>query len=156
LEPDSAVALLERFGRALGKDAMLVIGVDSTQDRSLLLPAYDDPLGVTAALHRNLLVRINRELGGDFDPMAFGHEAHFNAERRRVEMYLVCRKWQTFGVRGRDFIFAAGESIHTANSYKYTPARFRSLARDAGWRAMDCWTGASSNFGVHLLERSCN
>jgi L-histidine Nalpha-methyltransferase len=134
---------------------MLVVGLDSTQDRSLLMPAYNDPLGARAAFNRNLLVRINRELGGNLDPMAFEHEARFNEERRRIEMHLVCRQWETFEVSGRYFVFEPGESIHTENSYKHTPARFRSLARQAGWSSVDCWTDHASACGVHLLERSC-
>jgi L-histidine Nalpha-methyltransferase len=155
-EPDAAVGLLRRLGQALGRDSMLVVGVDSTQDRSLLMPAYNDALGTTAAFNRNLLVRINRELGGNFDPMAFEHEARFNGERRRVEMHLVCRSWATFEVSGRYFVFEPGESIHTGNSYKHAQTRFLSLAREAGWSPVDRWTDSPSAYGVHLLERSCS
>jgi dimethylhistidine N-methyltransferase len=151
---DAATALLARLGHVLGADSMLLIGVDSTQDRTRLLPAYNDRAGVTAAFNRNLLVRINRELEGNFDPAAFEHEARFNALLRRVEMHLVCRRWRTFEVCGRDFVFAAGESIHTENSYKYTHARFQSLVESAGWRALNSWTDGSSDFVVHLLERA--
>ena len=152
--PDAAVALLERVGQALGVDAMLVVGVDSTLDRSVLIPAYDDREGVTAAFNKNLLTRINRELAGDFDPMAFRHESRFNAEQQRVEMHLVSTTWETFEVLGRRFGFTAGEAIHTESSYKYSLARFQSLVERAGWSPVQFWTDARSRFAVHVLERS--
>ena len=151
--PDAAITLLERIGEALGEDSMLVVGVDSTLDRSVLIPAYDDREGVTAAFSKNLLTRINRELEGDFDPMAFRYEARFNAEQQRVEMHLVSKTWQTFEVLGRRFGFVAGESIHTENSYKYSLTRFQSLAKRAGWSPVQFWTDAHSRFAVHVLER---
>jgi L-histidine Nalpha-methyltransferase len=153
-EPAAAVTLLERIGRMLGDDAMLVIGVDSTVDRSLLMPAYDDRGGVTAAFNRNLLIRINRELEGRFDPMAFEHRLHFDPVQRRLEMHLVSRGWNEIEVLGRRFVFAAGESIHTENSYKYSPVRFQALARRANWHPVCLWTDARSRFGVHVLARS--
>lgn len=152
--PDEAVALLERIGVALGEGAMLVVGVDSTLDRSVLIPAYDDREGVTAAFNRNLLERINRELDGDFDPLAFKHEARFNAELQRMEMHLVSKTWETFEALGRRFSFPAGESIHTENSYKYSLTGFQKLTRRAGWSPVQFWTDARSRFGVHVLERS--
>ena len=151
--PDGAVALLERIGQALGEDSMLVVGVDSTLDRALLIPAYDDREGVTAAFNKNLLARINRELEGDFDPLAFKHEARFNAQRQCVEMHLVSKTWETFEVLGRRFCFAAGESIHTESSYKYSLARFQALAQRAGWAPLQFWTDAHARFGVHVLQR---
>ena len=151
--PDGAVALLERIGQALGEDSMLVVGVDSTLDRSVLIPAYDDREGVTAAFNMNLLTRINRELEGDFDPLAFKHEARFNAQRQCVEMHLVSKTWETFEVLGRRFCFAAGESIHTESSYKYSLARFQALAQRAGWTPLQFWTDAHARFGVHVLQR---
>jgi L-histidine Nalpha-methyltransferase len=152
--PHVAVALLERIGQALGQDSMLVVGVDSTLDRAVLIPAYDDREGVTAAFNRNLLVRINRELEGDFDPLAFRHEARFNAERQRVEMHLVSKTCETFEVLGRRFGFSAGESIHTESACKYSMIRFQSLARRAGWSPLQFWSDSRSRFGVHVLERS--
>ena len=151
--PAAAIALLERVGQALGDDSMLVVGVDSTLDRSVLIPAYDDREGVTAAFNKNLLTRINRELAGDFDPMAFRHESRFNAEQQRVEMHLVSKTWETFEVLGRRFGFPAGEAIHTESSYKYSLARFQSLVERAGWSPVQFWTDARSRFAVHVLER---
>jgi len=121
--------------------------------RSLLIPAYDDREGVTAAFNKNLLTRINRELEGDFDPKAFKHEARFNDQRRCVEMHLVSRTRETFEVLGRRFSFAAGESIHTESSYKYSLNRFQDLAQRAGWESVHFWTDSHARFGVHLLQR---
>jgi uncharacterized SAM-dependent methyltransferase len=119
----------------------------------VLIPAYDDREGVTAAFNKNLLARINRELDGEFDLQAFRHEARFNVEQQRVEMHLVSTTWQTVEVLGRRFGFVAGESIHTENSYKYSLNRFQSLARRAGWAPLQFWTDACSRFAVHVLER---
>jgi dimethylhistidine N-methyltransferase len=152
--PDVAVALLERLGQALGDDSMLVVGVDSTLDRAALIPAYDDREGVTAAFNKNLLVRVNRELEGDFEPDAFRHEARFDAAKQRVEMHLVSKTWETFEVLGRRFGFPAGDSIHTENSYKYSLNRFHAMAERAGWSPVQFWTDARSRFGVHVLERA--
>ena len=154
LEPGAAVSLLASLGQALGDDALLVIGVDSTLDPAVLLPAYDDAQGVTAEFNRNLLVRINRELEGDFEPRAFRHEARFNAGQQRVEMHLVSRTWETFEVLGRRFSFPAGDSIRTEISCKYTRARLQHLALRAGWSALQYWTDAHARFAVHVLERS--
>ena len=152
--PAAAGALLARIGQALGDDALLVVGVDSTCNRSVLIPAYDDRLGVTAEFNKNLLVRINRELDGDFDPAAFSHEARFDIEQQRIEMHLVSRSWQTVEVLGRKFGFAAGESIHTENSYKYSLPRFEALARRAGWQHVQFWSDARMRFAVQVMERS--
>lgn len=148
VEPDAAAELLERVGRLLGDDSMLVVGVESSGQR-----AGDDRTGLTAALHKNLLVRINRELEGDFDARAFRHEVRFNAEQQRVEMHLVSTTWESFEVLGRRFGFPAGDSIHTQNSYRYSLARFHALARRAGWAPLQFWTDAHARFGVHVLER---
>jgi L-histidine Nalpha-methyltransferase len=152
--PDAAVALLERAGQALGDDAVLVVGVDATLQRTPPTPESDDREGVAAAFNRNLLTRINRELEGDFDPMAFRHEVRFNAAQQRAEMHLVSKTWDTFEVLGRRFGFAAGESIHTWNAHKYSFTRFQSLARRARWQPLQFWTDADSRFGLHVLQRS--
>ena len=154
LAPDEAVALLSRIGKAVGPDALLVVGADTTHDPSVLIPAYDDRQGVTAAFNKNLLVRINREIGADFAPSAFRHEARFNAEHQRVEMHLVSCYTQRVTVRGRAFQFAMGESIHTENSYKYGHQRFQYLAALGGWTHQQLWMDGQSRFAVHVLDRS--
>ncbi len=151
-EPREALRLLASVGATLGTGAAMVIGVDLKKDLATLLPAYDDPEGVTAAFNRNLLVRINRELDADFELDGFAHEARYVAERGRIEMHLVARKAQTVAVLDETFTFAAGETIHTENSCKYTIDEFRLLARAAGWQPVHVWTDPRAWFSVHLLR----
>lgn len=153
--PDAAVRLLAQFARALGPHARLLIGVDTTQDPARLVPAYDDAQGVTAEFNRNLLVRINRELGADFKPGAFRHEARFDAAQGRVEMHLVSQAAQSVRVLGHRFDFQPGESIHTENAYKHTPEAFERLAAAAHWRTERAWrddSGGSCGFMVFLMR----
>ena len=152
--PDAAVSLLARIGHAVGPDALLVVGADTTRDPSVLIPAYDDLQGLSSAFNKNLLARINRELGGDFSLSAFRHEARFNAEQQRVEMHLVSRYTQRASVLGHSFHFAMGESIHTANAYKHGLVTFQALAARAGWTQRQLWMDAQSRFAVHVLEHS--
>jgi len=152
--PDEAIGLLTRIGQAAGPDALLIVGADATQDPAVLIPAYDDRDGVTAAFNKNLLTRINRELGADFSPSAFRHEARFNAEQQRVEMHLVSQYTQRVTVCGQPFQFAMGESIHTENSHKYSLLKFQHLAARAGWSHRQLWVDGQSRFAVHVLEPS--
>ena len=152
--PELAVALLERIGRVVGADALLVVGADATHDPAVLLAAYDDAAGVTAAFNKNLLTRINRELGADFTLSAFRHEARCNAQEQRVEMQLVSMYTQRIKVGGRFFHLAMDESIHTQNAYKYGPLRFQALARRAGWSQLQLWMDGQSRFAVHVFERA--
>ena len=158
--PGSTIGNLDRrtareFLRAtrgtLGDGARFLVGVDLRKDPAVLIPAYDDPAGVTAAFNRNILARLNREAGADFDPSAFAHKAVWNAAEGRMEMYLVSERDQVAHLSGRTIRFAAGESIHTENSYKYTPQAFRILAEAAGWRPVRLWTDQDRLFSVHLL-----
>src|SRR4029077_5518694 len=114
-----ACAFLRSARDILGHDAQMVIGVDLEKDERLLHAAYNDDAGVTARFNLNVLVRINRELGGNFDISAFTHRAIYNRERHRIEMHLISRTQQTVRVLGNSFVFRPGESIHTENSYKY-------------------------------------
>jgi L-histidine Nalpha-methyltransferase len=152
--PDAAVWLLAQFAQALGPQSWLLIGVDTTQDPALLVPAYDDAQGVTAAFNLNLLARINRELGADFKLGLFRHEARFNAEHGRIEMHLVSDIAQNVRVLGHRFAFEAGESIHTENAYKYTPADFERLATAAHWHRERAWRDDSggNGFTVFLMR----
>jgi L-histidine Nalpha-methyltransferase len=151
-EPPEAEAFLARARRLLGPGAGLLIGVDLKKDERLLNAAYDDAAGVTAAFNLNLLRRINREAGADFDLDGFAHRAFYNGERGRVEMHLVSRRDQTVTVTGRRFAFAAGETIHTESSYKYAPTEFARLAERAGWVAARRWTDGGALFSVWYLE----
>ena len=151
LAPDQARGFLAGVRDALGAGARLLVGVDLRKDPALLLPAYDDAAGVTAAFNRNLLVRLNREAGADFDPGSFDHRAVWNAAEGRIEMHLVSRRAQRVTVAGVEIAFAAGESIHTENSYKHTVAGFAELAAAAGWRSERVWSDPRGLFSVHLL-----
>jgi dimethylhistidine N-methyltransferase len=150
-EPHEACAFLRHAGRMLGRRATLIIGVDLVKDVSVLNAAYDDAAGVTAKFNLNLLARINRELGANFDLAGFSHEAFYNAERHRIEMHLASKKRQKVRVAGRAIEFRAGETIHTENSYKYTLDSFRALARGSGWDPVAVWTDAGANFSIHAL-----
>jgi dimethylhistidine N-methyltransferase len=150
--PHEALAFLRRVGVTLGRNAAMIIGVDRKKDLSTLLSAYDDADGVTAAFNRNILVRINRELGADFDLDAFAHEARYDIGRGRIEMHLVARSPQRVHVLGRTFRFAAGETIHTEVSCKYTIDEFRLLARAAGWQPVESWSDPRDWFAIHFLR----
>jgi uncharacterized SAM-dependent methyltransferase len=106
---------------------------------------------VTARFNLNVLVRINRELGGNFDLSAFMHRSIYNRERHRIEMHLISKKAQSVRVLGRNFSFRPGESIHTENSYKYSIERFAALAGGSGWKVRQSWTDAARMFSVHAL-----
>jgi uncharacterized SAM-dependent methyltransferase len=135
----------------LGRQAALIIGVDLVKDTRILHAAYNDDAGLTAKFNLNLLARINRELDGDFDLECFEHRALYNSERHRIEMHLVSKTRQEVRVAGRAFDFAAGETIHTENSYKYTLDHFTTLSRAAGWTPVAVWTDSGKNFSVHAL-----
>jgi len=150
-DPPDAGRLLMHFARVLGSPSRLIVGVDLDKDPHRLVAAYDDAKGVTARFNLNLLQRINRELGGDFDVRRFAHRAIYDQEFKRIEMHLVSRAYQTVQVLGRPFSFAEGESIHTENSYKYSVEQFRALARGAGWQPARLWMDANGDFSVHEL-----
>lgn len=150
MEPDAAVRFLARMRHELDLDE-IVIGVDRRKDISTLIAAYDDPAGVTAAFNLNILQRINRELDATFDLSLFAHEARYDPDAGRIEMHLRAREAHAVTVAGRRFAFAEGETIHTENSYKYTPEEFRALAERAGWVPAHHWTDADRYFSLHLL-----
>jgi dimethylhistidine N-methyltransferase len=150
-EPLEATALLHHAVQILGPGSTFIVGVDLVKDRQVLHAAYNDAAGVTAKFNLNLLTRINRELGADLDLTCFEHQAIYNAELRRIEMHLASRVAQKVTVCGRTFEFRAGETIHTENSYKYTPESFAALARGAGWTPKAVWTDEKNYFSVHAL-----
>jgi dimethylhistidine N-methyltransferase len=155
-EPLAAVAFLRNAARILGRGAVLIVGVDLVKDAEVLRAAYNDSAGITAAFNLNLLARMNRELGADFDLSAFEHRAFFNRERQRIEMHLKSRKRQKVSLNGSTFAFERNETIHTENSYKYTPEGFASLARQAGWLERALWTDKNGYFSVRLLTLKRN
>ncbi|HEY0180562.1 MAG TPA: ergothioneine biosynthesis protein EgtB, partial [Dokdonella sp.] len=147
-----AVRFLRSARRLLGDGALFVVGADLVKDEATLVAAYDDAAGVTARFDKNLLVRMNRELGADFDVDAFDHRAVWNADASRIEMHLVSRIEQTVHVAGRRFRFAAGETLHTENSHKFTPEAFRALAGAAGWVVERQWISPAPQFAVFALR----
>ncbi len=153
-EPHEACAFMRSAREILGEGAQMVIGVDLEKDERVLYHAYNDSAGVTARFNLNVLVRINRELGGNFDLSAFMHRAIYNRERHRIEMHLISKKTQTVRVLGHSFSFRAGESIHTESSYKYSLDRFTALARGSGWSPTQSWTDENAMFSVHALVAS--
>lgn len=152
LDPAEARRFLRQARQMLGADSRFVVGVDLRKDPAVLLPAYNDAAGVTAEFNRNLLVRLNREAAADFDPMAFEHRAIWNDAESRIEMHLVSRRSQSVRIAGRIIHFAAGETIHTENSYKYAPEFFAALAESAGWHSTQLWTDTARLYSLHLLE----
>lgn len=149
--PREALQFLERVHGVVGEEGMFLIGVDLKKDVATLMSAYDDAAGVTAAFNLNLLRRINAELGGDFDLAAFAHHVRYDEERGRIEMHIKSLQAQQVHIAGQSFDFAAGETVHTENSHKFTIAEFHLLARAAGFEPLKTWTDAKGRFSVHLL-----
>ena len=149
--PDEALALLcqaHAVCEAGGAGGGLLIGVDRVKPSTVLEPAYDDALGVTAAFNRNLLRHVNRLVGTDFAPTAWQHVALFNAEESRIEMHLQSVGAQTVRWPGGERPFADGERLHTENSYKWQPRDFATLLREAGFGEPRHWTDANGWFSV--------
>src|SRR5262249_7123475 len=138
---EEAAAFLLRIRDTMTSVDRMLVGVDLRKDRAVLVPAYDDAAGVTAAFNLNLLARINCELDGDFDLSAFRHRALYNSDLGRIEMYLVSTRVQTVTIRRIGLIvkFAAGEMIHTENSYKYNLAEIDAVAAAAGLQDHRYW-----------------
>jgi dimethylhistidine N-methyltransferase len=152
LNDGEARAFLRGAHQLLGPGASFVVGIDLVKEEETLLAAYDDAQGVTAAFNKNLLVRINRELEGDFDLDAFGHLSIWNAAANRIEMHLVSLSDQTARVAGHEFSFAAGETIHTETSCKFTVEGFARMAAEADWTLQYAWTSAEPAFALVLLR----
>jgi dimethylhistidine N-methyltransferase len=150
--PAEARQLLRGIADLCGAGGALLIGVDLKKDPAILDAAYNDAAGVTAAFNLNLLARMNRELEADFDPSAFRHRAFYDPNRGRVEMHLVSLRHQWVRVGGVLVPFAAGETIHTENSHKYTVEEFGRLADRVGFRPVKVWTDPDRLFSVQLYE----
>lgn len=151
-EPANAGALLAKVAAECGPGGALLLGVDLAKDRATLERAYDDPEGVTAAFNRNLLVRMNRELGAGFDLRRFAHRAVYAPEAGRVEMHLESLAEQTVEVAGERIAFAEGERVCTEHSHKYTLEGFAALAAEAGFEVARVWTDPERLFSVQHLE----
>ncbi|HVX40453.1 MAG TPA: L-histidine N(alpha)-methyltransferase [Gemmatimonadaceae bacterium] len=150
--PAEAAAFLRRVRGVVGSDGALVLGVDRVKDRRVIEAAYNDARGVTAAFNLNMLVRLNREVGADFDLASFRHRAVFNAAASRIEMHLVSLRAQVVHVAGRAIAFAPGETIWTESSYKYSHESLRNLAESAGFAIDALWTDARERFWVGYLR----
>jgi L-histidine N-alpha-methyltransferase len=148
----TAVDLLRAMKDTLGVGAWLLIGMDRVKDEATLLRAYDDGAGVTAAFNLNLLHRINAELRGTIPIDAFRHRAIWNDRMSRIEMHLEAVRDVRFTVGGREFAFAAGDTIHTENSHKYGLRDSRLLLRAAGWGLCQEWTDPDDQFALILAE----
>ena len=145
------VSFLRRVRRHVGAKGTAVIGADLTKDSRVLLTAYNDRQGVTAAFNLNLLARINRELDGDFRLERFAHEARWNRINSAVEMHLVSLEAQRVVIDGQSFDFEAGESIHTETSRKYSVQTLSAIVESAGWYIEEMWTDPRQAFGVFGL-----
>jgi L-histidine N-alpha-methyltransferase len=153
-EPDKSVNVLRRIRRTLRTGDALLLGADFAKSSKILIPAYDDSQGVTAAFNKNVLARINRELGANFDLDAFRHVALWNRRCSRMEMHLESTVAQQVFVPllDMDIVFAEGERIHTENSYKYTAEMIESILRESGFKLEHSWHDRQKWFGVHLAR----
>jgi len=146
--PNAATALLARFRQLAGTEGRLLIGFDLKKDPLQLHRAYNDAAGITAAFNLNLLERLNRELGANFDTSRFRHYAFYNPVAGRIEMHLVSLVEQDVSVSGQRFHFALGETLHTEHSYKFRRDEFSAIAKSAGWQLADEWE--QDGFAVQL------
>ena len=151
-ERPAAARFLAGVRHTIGSGNRLLIGVDRRKSPAVLEAAYDDPNGVTAAFNRNVLTHLNQALDGDIDVDAFDHLARYDEPAGRIEMYLVARRAVEFELAGQHFALAAGERIHTENSYKYAPDEFAALADGAGFSVVREWTDPEQMFSVFILE----
>jgi len=152
LEPPAARDFLRRLAGWLGEDGGALVGVDLHKDPAVLERAYNDSAGVTAAFNLNVLNSLNRLLDADFDSAAFSHRAFYDERRQRIEMHLVSQREQAVRCSGEAIHFAAGETLHTENSYKYTVEGFAGLAAEAGLAVREHWVDPRQLFSVHYLE----
>jgi dimethylhistidine N-methyltransferase len=150
--PPSARRHLTRMAQQAGPGGRLLIGVDLKKDPDVLNSAYNDRDGVTAEFNRNILLRINREIGTQFDPNRFAHHAYYNEAAGRVEMHLVSLEHQTVRLDGVEHVFEEGESIWTESSYKYDLDEFAQLASGAGFVRESVWTDDDEWFSVQLYS----
>ena len=137
---------------ALGEGGMILIGVDTKKDVQMLNDAYNDKAGVTSEFNLNLLSRMRDELGITLDPDNFSHKAFYNEQEGRIEMHLESKRDQKFELDGHWFDFVEGETLHTENSYKYTPQEFLTLAGDSELEGVRYWIDEEGLFTIYLLK----
>jgi len=148
---EGAFEFLSNAREVAGAGGAMLVGVDLKKDPALLNAAYNDAQGVTAAFNLNLLDRMNRELAADFDVASYRHHAYYDESAGRIEMHLVSTRAQHVMIAGRRFDFAAGETIRTEYSYKYSVVEFQALARNAGFATPHCWVDPQKRFAIHYL-----
>jgi dimethylhistidine N-methyltransferase len=149
--PKEGSVFLKQAAQLCGRGGGLLIGLDLKKDPAILHRAYNDSRHVTADFNLNILTRINRELGGDFEPGQYRHYAFYNPKRGRIEMHMVSLGKQTVHLLDQDFDFVRGESIWTESSYKYDLDEFAKLAAACGFRVQNVWTDAQQWFSVQYL-----
>ena len=150
--PEQAVFVLDEIRKMVGRGGGLLIGVDLQKDRGILNAAYNDKEGYTEQFNKNLLLRINRELGADFDLDQYKHHAFFNEEKHRIEMHLISLQDQQVTIDGQVFQFKKDQAILTEYSHKYTIEHFQQLAEEAGFRCAKTWIDENGLFSVHYLS----
>ena len=155
-EPDLAIQFLEGVTKTIGLDGLLLIGFDLKKDIETLLAAYDDQRGITSSFNKNLLSRINDELGGNFNLDTFEHVARYNENKGRIEMHLKSTTKQTVSINKELFEFLEGETIHTENCYKFTKESFTAMSSKAGLYPVKTWTDDQNLFAVMLLRTTSN
>ena len=155
-EPDLAIQFLQGVTKTIGLDGLLLIGFDLKKDIETLLAAYDDQRGVTASFNKNLLSRVNGELGGNFNLNTFEHVARYNENKGRIEMHLKSTMEQTVSINKELFEFLEGETIHTENCYKFTKESFTAMSSKAGLSPVKTWTDDKNLFAVMLLRTTSN
>lgn len=155
-EPDLAIQFLEGVTKTIGLDGLLLIGFDLKKDIETLLAAYDDQRGITSSFNKNLLSRINDELGGNFNLDTFEHVARYNENKGRIEMHLRSTTEQTVSINKELFEFLEGETIHTENCYKFTKESFTAMSSKAGLYPVKTWTDDQNLFAVMLLRTTSN
>ena len=150
--PVKAIEIMNNFHRLCGVNGYVLIGIDLVKERQVLLDAYNDKAGITAAFNKNLLQRINNELNGTFNLDNFSHESRFNEQHSRIEMHLVSNCNQSVVINDQQIDFIEGESIHTENSHKYTLESFKQLAAQANLKLEQTWQDDSNYFALCLLR----
>lgn len=150
--PDEAFDFLHNARATLGEGSYMLLGVDTKKDQAILERAYDDSSGVTALFNKNILVRINRELDGNFQLDSFSHVARYNETKGRIEMHLRSLAEQQVTISGHTVEFSAGETIHTENSHKYHPDEFTKVVNQAGWQRECLWLAPDDMFAIMLLK----
>lgn len=152
MQPVDAIGFLNNLGHWLNRDGGVLIGIDMHKSTRILESAYNDEQGITALFNLNILNNINNIVGSNFDTGHFSHQAFYNEKKYRIEMHLVSKVDQVVELGDTKLQFVRGETIHTENSYKYTPESFREIVHRAGFAIRSSWTDEEQLFSVHYLE----